>query len=1164
MVFLCQSTALFSQDPQVVETHYFSEEFKIPNYIAFDPNDLPEKSELGQLINQYWKGKEGFDLRLKDQFEDQQGEVHFKYVQTFQGYDIEFAEWIIHTKDGKIRSMNGKLLHNYPRSANISLSESQALESALASVDADVYKWQLKAEEDLLKQIQGDLNASYFPEAELAFMSKDLDLDHQKLRLCYKFNIYAHKPMSRQEVYVDAQNGEIIFTNNLIHTANTPATASTGYSGSRSITTDSTGLNAFRLRQTASGGGVNTYDLNNATNFGGAVDFTNTSTIWNLNNAQQNQYALDAHWGAEQTYDYLFTQFGRNSIDNSGFVLNSYVHYGNNFVNAFWNGQWMTYGDGNSNVTPLTALDIAGHEIAHGLTNFSANLIYQLESGALNESFSDIFGTALEFYSRPSRANWTMGEDIGFSLRNMANPNQYSDPDTYGGSFWINQVGCVPNQQNDLCGVHINSGVQNFWFYLVTLGGTGVNDNSDSYNVNAIGINKAEAIAYRNLTVYLGRNSNFQEARFYSIKAAIDLYGACSNEVASVTRAWYAVGVGANYVNSVIADFSSSDTASCIAPFTVNFADISTNGISYDWDFGDSNTDTLRNPVHTYSNFGTYDVTLIVDGGSCGVDTLVKTAYIDIDTNNTCVAVLGNGPSPRQTDCSGKIIDSGGGSGNYANNQSGTITIAPQGASSVSLTFVSFDVEAGSSNNVCDYDYLEIFDGGSINAPLIGRYCNNQPPPTSITSTRGEITLQFVSDQALTEAGFEIDWLCSFPTASPFADFLFDVDSTCTGLINFTDQSTQAPNSWLWDFGDGSSSTLRDPSHTYIQDGTYTVSLTSSNSFGSDTETKTGVIYVDRPVGPAVTNDTSCIGQTANLIVNGVGDLRWYDSEVGGNLLHIGYGLNITQPANDSVFWVEDYVASPTQNGGPINNSFGNGGNYSGDQYLVFDVYRTMVLEDVFVYSYSLGPRTIELRDANGNVLQSRRMIIPNSNGQPINISLDFTIEPGLDYQLGIDYSGNGPQLYRNSSGASYPYTVPGLMSIKRSSATSNPFAFYYFFYFWRVKELDCVSPRTPVIAKIDSSCGVVSINEKELQQKIAIYPNPANDLITVELPSHQGALELDLWSIEGKKVRDLYVASESGSQVKRQYDLSDLPAGLYLIKITTQTTTFTKRLIVH
>ena len=168
--------------------------------------------------------------------------------------------------------------------------------------------------------------------------------------------------------------------------------------------------------------------MNENTTYGSAVDFTDGDNYWNNFNADQDEVATDAHWGAEMTYDYFLNEHGRNSIDGAGFTLNSYVHYDNSYANAFWDGSRMTYGDGSGSWSPLTALDIAAHEIGHGLCNFTANLVYQDESGALNESFSDIWGAAIENHARPTNWNWLIGEDIGSALRSMSNPNAAGDP----------------------------------------------------------------------------------------------------------------------------------------------------------------------------------------------------------------------------------------------------------------------------------------------------------------------------------------------------------------------------------------------------------------------------------------------------------------------------------------------------------------------------------------------------------------------------------------------------------------------------------------------------------------------------------------------------------------------------------------------------------------
>ena len=204
---------------------------------------------------------------------------------------------------------------------------------------------------------------------------------------------------------------------------------------------------------------------------------------------------------------------------------------------------------------------------------------------------------------------------------------------------------------------------------------------------------------------------NYDDARFFAIKSAVDLYGACTPQVASVTNAWHAVGVGSPYVPTTISDFSAIDTAECKAPFYVNFLNNSTNGLTYFWDFGDGTNSTARTPTHLYQNLGNYDVKLKVDGGACGVDSLEKLNYILVDTNIVCEVLLANGSNATQTTCSGKLYDSGGSTGAYNPNETGTITIAPVGAASVSLNFIMFDVEAGTTGTNCNYDNLQIFDG---------------------------------------------------------------------------------------------------------------------------------------------------------------------------------------------------------------------------------------------------------------------------------------------------------------------------------------------------------------------------------------------------------------------------------------------------------------------
>lgn len=1048
-----EAERLFSGATLVRGSHYSD----LPSFIRFKPGAEPEADNVMTWLSKNFQLDPALSFQLKNSNKDGLGFEHFRFEQTYNGHTLEDATWILHVKNDKVVSMNGMVYQNLPQAGSFTISAENALQKALDFVGAETYKWEVESEENHLKTESGDPNASYYPVAEKVYVSSDLSYRKESFRAAYRFNIYAHSELYRAYVYVDAATGEILTEEEIIHDIDTPGTAVTVYSGTKTITTDSFS-GTFRLRETGRGDGINTYDMNTGTSYGAAVDFTDTDNNWNNVNAQLDQYATDAHWGAEMTYDYYFNIHGRNSIDDNGFALNSYVHYDVNYANAFWDGTRMTYGDGDGSWDPLVALDIAGHEITHGLTEFTAGLNYSAESGALNESFSDIFGTAIENYGRPTDWNWLIGDEIGATLRSMSNPNAYGDPDTYFGTNWASLTG------GDNGGVHTNSGVQNYWYYLMVAGGSGTNDQAESYNVTGLGFNDASEITFRNLTVYLTATSDYAEARFFAIQSAIDLFGACTPQVETTTNAWYAVGVGNAYLATVIADFSAPVLTSCSAPFTVNFNNTSTNGTSFNWNFGDGGTSTLNNPSHTYTTPGTYTVTLQADGGACGTDDLIMTNYITIDNLLPCVVNMpASGTGNVQTACSGTLYDSGGPASNYGANEDAQITITPFGATSLSLTINSFDVEAGSSGTNCNYDYLRVYNGPSTTSPLIGTYCNNNLPPATINSSGGSLTLVFHSDGGLEEGGFDIDWNCTMPTTPPVTNFIADVTTTCNGSVTFTDLTTNGATSWAWNFGDGNTSTLQNPSNTYTTNGTYTVTLTATNAFGSDPEVKTNYIVVNKPAPPAVTGTTICENNTANLSTSGTGTLNWYDAASGGTLINTGLTYTTPVLTSSTTYYVEQEVPGDIAFVGPATNAFGTGGNFNGDQHQVFTCLTPVILKSVKVYANGAGNRTIQLRDNLGTVLQQAVVNIPNGTS---TVTLNFDVPVGTNLQLGT-LAGSSPSLYRNNAGASYPYTLPGQISITSSSAGS---AFYYFFYNWEIEEYSCLSERAPVTATVNPS----------------------------------------------------------------------------------------------
>jgi Zn-dependent metalloprotease len=198
---------------------------------------------------------------------------------------------------------------------------------------------------------------------------------------------------------------------------------------------------------------------------------------------------------------------------------------------------------------PLTSIDVAAHEIDHAVCTHTAGLAYRNESGAINEGLSDIWGACVEAYATNDKETWLIGEDIDLraghvALRSMSNPNAENQPDTYDGTNWYSQVGCTPSRFNDYCGVHTNSGVMNYWFYLLTEGGSGTNDIGNSFQVTGIGITSAAEITYRAESVYMTSGTTYADARTHTIQSAEDLFGTNSQEVSIVISAWYAVGVG--------------------------------------------------------------------------------------------------------------------------------------------------------------------------------------------------------------------------------------------------------------------------------------------------------------------------------------------------------------------------------------------------------------------------------------------------------------------------------------------------------------------------------------------------------------------------------------------------------------------------------------------
>jgi Zn-dependent metalloprotease len=586
---------------------------QLPNFIKYNEGKEPNAEGFASSIAKQLALPNSSKLVAYNTVIDELGFTHTRYKQYVGAYPIEHSMVISHAKNGKIKTLNGDYYTQVNAQYKATITESVALALALKKINAKHYMWQ-----------SNNGKNDYTPKAELVIIHKQKTAyNATTMRLAYKFNIYADKPLYRANIYIDALNGTVVAEENLIHTADVTGPATTKYSGPQTITCNSINANLFELKEAGRGNGIETRNYMTGT----TVDTNFTNPTYNWNSAGIDGVANEAHFGTEKTYDYYKQIHNRNSIDGNGFALKSRVHYDLNFVNAFWDGQQMTYGDGDTSqgYSELTSIDVCGHEITHGLTQFTAGLIYAEESGALNEAMSDIFGNTIEAYARPGQNSWKIGEDFsvnGLGFRDMSNPNAYMNPSTYKGLNWDFQ-----SQE-----VHDNSGVANYWYYLLSQGGAGTNDIGNSYNITGLTMDKAAKITFRGLVNYFTPSTSYNDAYLLTAQASEDLYGACSVENKTTMYAWYAVGVGNNGAAQAIFTAVTNPFV-CSMPAPILFKNKSGFATSYTWDFGDGSnaTSTASNTTHNYTASGTYIVKLIASGTNCSiasVDTLQDTITV--------------------------------------------------------------------------------------------------------------------------------------------------------------------------------------------------------------------------------------------------------------------------------------------------------------------------------------------------------------------------------------------------------------------------------------------------------------------------------------------------------------------------------------------------------
>jgi Zn-dependent metalloprotease len=455
---------------------------------------------------------------------DKDGTEHVRFDRTYAGLAVIGGDLVMHSRGGQYKGVS------MTQGAPLSLSVRPSFDASAAVVAAGT-------------EFGSDFAGA--PESTLVVYAR-----RASPRLAWQVRL--HNERADMTYIVDAHSGRVLDRWSNRETAAANGTAKTLYSGDVALTTNSI-FAGFEMRDPTRGG-TRTIDASNSRTSGQV--YKDADNVWGTYVVSDPATAAaDAQYGTNVTWDYYKNTHGRNGIANDGRGAYNRVHYGFSYANAYWNDNCfcMTYGDGDGvSVNALVALDIAGHEMSHGVTSHTAGLIYSGESGGLNEANSDILGTMVEFYAGNPKdsPDYLIGEQIFIgnvpgsanqrALRYMFNPSaDHASPNCY-----YSGIGNLD--------VHYSSGIANLFFYLLAEGTgartySGVNHTpSPTCNGSAfagIGRAKAEKIWYRALSVYFTSSTDYAGARAATISAANDLYGVASAEASAVATAWSAVSV---------------------------------------------------------------------------------------------------------------------------------------------------------------------------------------------------------------------------------------------------------------------------------------------------------------------------------------------------------------------------------------------------------------------------------------------------------------------------------------------------------------------------------------------------------------------------------------------------------------------------------------------
>ncbi len=449
---------------------------------------------------------------------------HVKYKQYYKGIEVYGVAYTLHGDGHKVQYGTGTYLPNLNIDVQNPTTSTEAEAKAIRHIIAKSAKPFTKFDKQKiwLSEVIGPV-----------IIDRNFPDISGEYTLAFKIHVSAKGEAIKHEVIISANDHKVVFDQSLVKHGHADGIGKTFYYGNQKITTDSIAPDQFVLRDLTRGEGITTYTMSS----GIPQLLTDKNNVWDDEEAND-LVAIDAHWTTSMFYDMMLDSFDYSGLDGMGKSMNPVVFYGGmkNFINAFWDGDNAYFGQGDCHNGPLTTLTVVAHEFTHGVTQYNSDLIYSGESGALNESMSDLFGKALDIYVRPKDFSWDLGPDFSLSpfselFRSFSDPNKVGHPKKYKGYLWEEDAD-----------VHTNSSIMNHWFYLLVEGIKGENEGT-FYDIQKMDMTDLLKVVFLCQTSYLTPTSGYQEMYEFTLLACAELYGDQSSQYQSIKEAWKAVGL---------------------------------------------------------------------------------------------------------------------------------------------------------------------------------------------------------------------------------------------------------------------------------------------------------------------------------------------------------------------------------------------------------------------------------------------------------------------------------------------------------------------------------------------------------------------------------------------------------------------------------------------